>query len=555
MSELIQKIHHCRVDVKAAFTAPGGKHNIISLMSIKKKIALSFLISSGIIAALVAFQYVNYLEMKEEIRYLEFTDTLRSKSLQLRRHEKNFFLFSPAKAAEESLEVHRYLDELDAIVRDSLPGERAETASVSALISEYRGRFDKILALLRDVSTEFDRLKPSNRVFSDSFRLIEITFYERPSDSAVFLQSVLKMPPGSPLVRNLRELDAEIGLLREAGEAIQVSAKELDKRARDRVERGININQLAIIAFFPLSLIVGIGALFAISNNVVRRLNMLIGFVEKTGRDGFPLMPVPEKERGHDEVGVLMEKFNSLEEKLLEREEELERRGKELLQSKKLAAIGTLASGIAHELNNPLNNIFISAQALQKEAGEGCPPFVREVVQDIFGQTVRVKGIVSDLLEFAREKEPQMKRVELTGIIRRAFDLIGKISNVDKVLFAVDAPGEGVSIEADPEQMERVFLNLFSNAVDAMKGEGEVKVRVMAEREAAVITVSDTGAGISRDDMEKIFDPFFTTKEKGTGLGLAIVFNIIKKHGGEIAVESEKGRGTVFTITLPAGRA
>lgn len=524
-------------------------------MSIKKKIALSFLISAGIIAALVAFQYINYLETKKEIRYLEFTDTIRSKSLQLRRHEKNFFLFSPAKAAEESLEVKRYLKELDAIVKNSLPGERYETVEMSALIGEYRGRFDKILSLHKDISAEFDGMKPSYRRFSDFFHLIEITFYERPADSAAFLEGVLKLPPESPLMSNLRELDAEIGLLRGTGEAIQVTAKELDKRARDRVERGININQLATIAFFPIFLVVGIGALFAISNNVVRRLNLLIGFVEKTGREGFPLLPVPEKERGHDEVGVLMEKFNDLEEKLLEREEELERKGKELLQSKKLAAIGTLASGIAHELNNPLNNIFISAQALQKEATEGCPPFVREVVQDIFGQTVRVKGIVSDLLEFAREKEPQMKRVELTGIIRRAYDLIGKISNVEKVRFSIDAPSEGVSMDADPEQMERVFLNLFSNAVDAMKMQGEVTVRVKKDKDAVRITVSDTGAGISLDDMEKVFDPFFTTKEKGTGLGLAIVFNIIKKHGGEITVASEKGRGTDFTITLPEGRA
>lgn len=524
-------------------------------MSIKKKIALSFLISAGIIAVLVTFQYINYLELKKEIRYLEITDTMRSKSLQLRRHEKNFFLFSPAKAAEESLEVRRYLDELDAIVKDSLTGERDETAALSVLISEYRGRFGKIEALLRDISMEFDRLKPSYRMFSDFFRIIEITFYERPSDSAVFLQSVLKLPSGSPLVLNLRELDAEIGLLREAGEAIQVKAKELDRGARDRVERGININQLAIVVFFPLFFIVGIGALFAITNNVVRRLNLLIGFVENTGKEGFPLMPVPEKERGHDEVGVLMEKFNNLEEQLSQREEELERKGKELLQSKKLAAIGTLASGIAHELNNPLNNIFISAQALVKEAGEGCPPFVREVAQDIFGQTVRVKGIVSDLLEFAREKEPQMKRVEITGIIRKAYDLIGKITNVEKVRFSVDAPAEEVYIEADPEQMERVFLNLFSNAVDAMEVEGQVTVRVRREKDAVKVVVSDTGAGISHNDMDKIFDPFFTTKERGTGLGLAIAFNIIKKHGGDITVESEKGRGTDFTITLPEGRA
>jgi two-component system NtrC family sensor kinase len=204
-------------------------------------------------------------------------------------------------------------------------------------------------------------------------------------------------------------------------------------------------------------------------------------------------------------------------------------------------------------LNNPLNNIFISAQALQKETGEGCSPFVKEAAQDIFGQTMRVKGIVGDLLEFAREKTPQMKSVEIISIIKEAYELIGKITNVSKVDFTIDAPGEEVSIEVDPEQMERVFMNLFSNAVDAMKKQGKVTVRVSREEGMIRITVSDTGAGISREDMDNIFDPFFTTRERGTGLGLAIVFNIIKKHGGRITVESEKGKGTDFTITLPEG--
>ena len=524
-------------------------------MSIKKKIALSFLISAGIIAALVVFQYINYLEMKKGIRCLESTDTMRSKSLQLRRHEKNFFLFGSSKATEESLEVHRYLKELDDIVKESSSGERKGTSEMAALISKYRIRFDTIKALLRDISAEFDCLKPSHHMFHDSFQFLKVSFYERPAESAAFLHSVMKLPSGSPIIRNLKDLDAKICLLREAGEAIQITAKQLDRQARAKVERRININQLAIITFPPLFFIVGIGTLFIISSNVTRRLKLLISFVEKTGREGFSLIPFTEKERRRDEVGVLMEKFNNLEQQLLQREEELERKRKELLQNKKLAAIGTLASGIAHELSNPLNNIFISAQALRKDTGKGCSPFVKEVAQDIFGQTIRVKGIVGDLLEFAREKIPQMKDVDIISIIKEAYELIGKITNVSKVDFTIDAPGEEVSVEADPEQMERMFLNLFSNAVDAMKNKGKLTTRISREEDKVKIVVSDTGAGISYEDMDNVFDPFFTTREKGTGLGLAIVLNIIKKHGGKITVESDKGRGTDFIIILPEGRA
>jgi two-component system NtrC family sensor kinase len=122
------------------------------------------------------------------------------------------------------------------------------------------------------------------------------------------------------------------------------------------------------------------------------------------------------------------------------------------------------------------------------------------------------------------------------------------------VNFALNTDAKGVKVSADPEQIERVFINLFSNAVDAMAGRGSLNIAVREEKGTARITVSDSGRGIDAEEVEKIFEPFYTTKHKGTGLGLAITFNIVKKHGGEISVESEKGRGTTFVITLPGGK-
>ncbi len=221
------------------------------------------------------------------------------------------------------------------------------------------------------------------------------------------------------------------------------------------------------------------------------------------------------------------------------------------MQTKKLAAIGTLASGVAHELNNPLNNIYLSAQVLSREAGGTCPPAVKEAVGDIVGQTERVKRIVSDLLEFARGREPNLRNVELTALLADAFRRLGSSRSTAEVAFSLDAGSKPAPVMADQGQMEQVFNNLFANAVDAMQGRGTLAVTLRQDDASTVITIADSGGGIPREKLDKIFDPFFTTKDKGTGLGLAIVYNIVKKHHGDITVASEEGKGTTFTITLP----
>jgi two-component system NtrC family sensor kinase len=299
---------------------------------------------------------------------------------------------------------------------------------------------------------------------------------------------------------------------------------------------------------------VGIGMLFFITANVVRRLMLLITVVEKTGKGSYPHLTVAAADgNAHDEVGVLIDKFNDMEDQLAVREQELERKNRELMQAKKLAAIGTLASGVAHELNNPLNNIYLSAQALSREAGAGCSAEVQEAVGDIVGQTERVKRIVSELLEFARGRELQYQDVDLCGLITDAYRHAASSRNLGGTRFFCSSDPPGITLSVDQGQMEQVFTNLFMNAADAMQAEGEISVLAKQKGGSVIIRVSDSGRGIPRESQDKVFEPFFTTKDKGTGLGLAIVYNIVKKHNGDIAVESEEGKGTTFTITLPTG--
>ena len=521
-------------------------------MSLKKKIALSFLISAAIIAALAAFEYLSFVEIKKEIRYLEITDTISRKSLQLRRHEKNFFLYSPQKADEESAAVVAYLDELKTLLAQNPDIDQADKLSLRSSINEYNRRFSAIQRDAVSLTELFDRTKDSYKGTAKYLSLVESTFLEQPSQSADFLEKVFLLPPGHPLVRGLRELDREIAALRRTGEDILNGSKDLDRVAREKVELVIRVSQIAILAIFPLFFAVGIGTLFFISTNVARRLMLLIKVVESTGKGSYPHLSIPSSPgNADDEVGLLIDRFNTMEDKLAEGATEIERKNKELMQTKKLAAIGTLAAGVAHELNNPLNNIYLSAQVLAKQAGEHCPTEIKESVSDILGQTERVKRIVGELLEFARGRDPQFADVDLVGLIADSYRHLGSTRDLGSIRFSLDADPQQIVASLDRGQMEQVFGNLFANAVDAMQGRGDLSVSLKKADEAVIIRISDTGKGIPRESLDKVFEPFFTTKDKGTGLGLAIVYNIIKKHGGDIAAESEEGKGTMFVIVLP----
>ena len=516
-------------------------------MSLKKKIALGFFISASIIAVLVVFGYSSFLEIRKEIRSLEFSDTIRSKSLQLRRHEKNFFLYRDDREIET---VHSYLRDLSDILRqNNLTDRSGELASFRKMIGEYGRRFERIEVLVRDFQKRFDGIKIAHQQYSTFFPLIESTLLERPLVNAEVLSTASLLHSGDPLVRILRELDGEINALRKTGEDILIVSKDLDATARERAEKHITSLQTMTFILFPLFFMVGLIAQFVIIQSIVRRLRMLALAIEKTGKGDFSSLSVHQEQ---DEIGMLINAFNRMEYDLTERDRELTKKNEELLSSRKLASIGILASGVAHELNNPLNNIHISAQIMEKELGDNCPAPVKEITTDIIGQTRRMKQIVGDLLEFARGREPNLREVEIAELIMGAYKLVSTAADTANIHLTIDIEPRDLAIEADPEQMERVFINLFENAVDAMSGTGDLSVRARKEVDMVKTEISDTGRGMLPDKVEKIFEPFYTTRDKGTGLGLAIIFNIVRKHNGEISVKSEVGKGTVFTITMPA---
>jgi signal transduction histidine kinase len=514
-------------------------------MSLKKKIVLSFFVSAVIIALLSAFLYLNFVEIKKETAFLELTDTIRSKSLQLRRHEKNYFLYAPAKAPDESKAIYSYLKELDEIISGLRPSTMDRAASLKILIKEYRQQFSNIENLVNALSDESDSFKRSSPAYLRVSRLVEANFLDKPLEDVTYLRKEFSFRPDHVIISYLEELEVEINALRKTGENILMVSKELDKTARDKVDSFIHMSRISILIFFPLFLIVGFGTTLFIIGNVVKRLQLLTDIVEKTGQGNFAHIPVSSQNwTGNDEVETLINKFNTME-------EQLEQREKELLQSKKLAAIGTFASGVAHELNNPLNNIYTTAQRLLKKTDNDFPEYIIKGLGDIFSQTMRVKSIVRDLLDFARGREPHFMAIELGSLLAGVYRHIGNTTETGNVQFLLELhPGE-IVIYADLEQLEQVFINLFVNAVDAMSGVGTLTVKAEEGDSFVRIQVSDTGRGMTGEKLEKIFEPFYTTKEKGTGLGLAIVFNIIQKHHGDIGVSSKEGSGTTFTVTIP----
>ncbi len=234
-------------------------------------------------------------------------------------------------------------------------------------------------------------------------------------------------------------------------------------------------------------------------------------------------------------------------------EEDLEQTHKMLMQSEKMAGLGRLAAGVAHEINNPMSGIMLYANFIQEELGENNP--VQKDLETIIHEAERCKVIVADLLEFSHQTTYEMERVNLNEVIQKTltilqhqplFQNIGIIRELDPQI----PPVYGNSI-----RLNQVIMNMVVNAAQAMEGDGQLTIisRSRANHDINEILIKDTGPGIDNDLLEKIFDPFFTTKAtgEGTGLGLSVSYAIIKEHKGSIRVTSSPDAGTTFTLRFP----
>jgi len=229
---------------------------------------------------------------------------------------------------------------------------------------------------------------------------------------------------------------------------------------------------------------------------------------------------------------------------------ELQHLRKEVERSQRLAAVGSLAAGVAHEIRNPLSSLKGFATYFRQRYG-GVPEDVK--VADIMIQEVdRLNRVITELMEFSRPMELKRKATDLAGLARHALATIEGQARERGIAVQSHLPPGLPGASIDPDRMTQVFLNLFLNALAAMDRGGVLTVGIARQDDATLrASVADTGTGIRKDDLGRVFDPYFTTKPSGTGLGLAIVHRIVEAHGGEIRLESEPGKGTIFTILLP----
>jgi two-component system NtrC family sensor kinase len=278
-----------------------------------------------------------------------------------------------------------------------------------------------------------------------------------------------------------------------------------------------------------------------------------------------------------DEIGLLANSFNSmvdelkqyrdkmekwtknLEEEVQKKTAEIVRAQEQLINAEKLASLGRMAAGVAHELNSPLTGIVTFAHLMMKRI----PPENAQDAEDlkvIIDQAERCSKIVRGLLGFSRKTASEKAHVDINTLIENTLSMVRNQAKFYNIAFDVRLDKSIPEVNADPNQIQQVFLNLLINAADAMEEKGKITIssRMIIDRDDRFVEIefTDTGPGIPEDIRSKVFEPFFTTKPagKGTGLGLAVSYGIIKKHEGQIFVKSEHGQGASFFIRLPVAK-
>ncbi len=465
-------------------------------LNIRQKIVIGIAIFSICFGCIGILSYTNTIHLEREVLLIERVDDLSNLILEVRRAEKNLFLYHDSTVFSQGIE---YL-------------KRAET-------------------LLQSLMADFTQTEVKQHGASLSKNLINYRELIGKISSEIKTSKTYK-------------LSEEPTLLREYGQAIVEHSRAIARFERENI---LNINNdlrtnLAI-SIVALAIVVLILVMF-VSSNILRPLRLVQEATKRISLGTFEALPI---KNAHDEVQQVFVALNSMV-------EQLTKRRRQLVQAQKLSSIGTLASGIAHQLNNPLNNISTSCQILM-ESTQGKDVLADKMMHNIEQETLRSRDIVKGLLEFSREREYSPAPTHLDAVVTSAVRLVS--SQIPSDISIKTDISDKILIQADRQRLQEAFINLIINAVQAIdNNSGSIFISGIIENDEALITVQDTGMGMDTETLERIFDPFFSTKEvgQGTGLGLYIVYGIIEKHKGRIRTESTPGNGTTFFIHLPLAK-
>jgi signal transduction histidine kinase len=315
----------------------------------------------------------------------------------------------------------------------------------------------------------------------------------------------------------------------------------------ENVEKEITATIKKIIILTLILIATGFGIILFLSRRFISPITQLAATMEKTRGD---YLDVKVDVKGHDELAVLGERFNDMIMRIKQANEEIRKTHEKLVQSEKLASVGILASGVAHEINNPLGGLFNCLQILRSN-GENSE--LREKYLNLIKEGLdRIENTVSKLLWMSRKGEHKPVNLNIKDSINDVYKFVSHKIKKANIQF-INQVDEKLHIIIDPHDFHQIILNLFINAIHAMKENGTLTVRGYNENSEVKIEVIDTGEGISQENLGRIFDPFFTTKPpgEGTGLGLWLSYEIVRNYNGEIAVESKIKKGSKFLLSFP----
>lgn len=462
-------------------------------LNIRQKVAAVFAASIVVIALIAGYSYyyLKAIELKQHV--VEVSNDLREIILEIRRYEKNYLLYGSQEDLQQNLrQTELGLETLEQILPE--------------------GRNLKIAGDLKSLK-------------------VELLAYQR---------LMGQIPKGQPRPLVTPEQEEE---MRERGKRLVELSGQLVVFERQRILEIINNLKTQLLISTILFIICGIFLSVLVSRKIIRPLKVIAGTTLRIAQGDFRPLPVLDT---RDETQNVVEAFNRMVEELAKRQDQL-------VQSKKMSSLGILTAGIAHQLNNPLNNISTSCQIVMEELDQGDKELLRKMLGNIEQEVHRARDIVKGLLEFSRARDFAVRNVPLSQVVKRAIKLIS--SQVPPNLEIIDAVPEDLVLQIDPQRMQEVFLNLLMNAIQAIEPPGQIRIaaRVDEAQQTALITVADSGQGIPPEALDRVFDPFFSLKEEGlgTGLGLSIVYGIVEKHRGSIQVESTVGEGTRFLIRVP----
>ncbi|MBI5199744.1 MAG: GHKL domain-containing protein [Nitrospirae bacterium] len=456
--------------------------------SLKQKVILGYFIGLVLMTCVVLVNWNNLDSVKDIVQSGEKVSDLFDTTLEIRRYEKNYFLY---RENEDYSELLIYVGKAEELIKEN--SKELNLFSKLEVISE-----------LRDNIREY--------------------------------RSLLEVLPSLHSIESRRVWQEK---LREKGRTIVTTTEEMSTTERKIMQATLQTSGNMLIASMVFLISAGfiIGAIFF--RMFIKPLRLLERQMKGIANGEFSFIPVVSRDR---ELMSLSKAFNTM---LVE----LELRQMHLVQTEKLASLGTLLFGVAHELNNPLSNISTSCQILKEEIDEADIGYKKELLSQIESETDRAKDILRSLLDYSRTGEK--KTINLKKTVSESIRFIGGEAPA-KVEIDLNIH-EDLELFADKQQLQQVFLNFIKNAMEAIEGEGRISISARKVKDTVEIKVSDTGKGMEPEILSKIFDPFFTTKiaKKGYGLGLFVVHNIISEHGGTIDVESSPGHGTTFLIKLP----